>query len=308
VVDVGVDRSKVSEAQAVAVAQRVAAAAGIEAAPYVKQVKAAGDQAFVKAITYRAGDVPPAVRALADTKGVLLLEGELPLAPTRELAAPILGSVGDVTAEMIKEHPDLYEVGDQVGLSALQARYDEELRGTDGVVVNAVEDNGEEKELFRNDATAGKKLALTMEARLQAEAERLHAGVRPASALVAIRPSDGAIPAAANGPGNGGQSLATYGQCAPGSAFKTVSTLALLRAGLTPDTTVSCPPTTVVDGKTFQELLRLPVVRSQAVQLADGRSVIASLGLVHDLRRSLNMKPGMDALHGKQPACAYGPV
>ena len=34
-----------------------------------------------------------------------------------------------MTAEMIKEHPDLYHVGDIAGLSGLQARYDEQLRG-----------------------------------------------------------------------------------------------------------------------------------------------------------------------------------
>lgn len=258
VVEVGVDKSQVPAGQAETLAGQVAAATGIDPAPYVKQVKASGDAAFVRAITYRAGDVPPAVQALDGTKGVLLLEAELPLAPTREFAAPIIGSVGDVTAEMIKEHPDLYRVGDQAGLSGLQARYDEEMRGRDGVVVQAVEEDGTETELFRLDAAAGKELALTLDVRLQTEAEQALAGVGPASALVAIRPSDGAILAAANGPGNGGQNLATYGQYAPGSTFKTVSSLALLRAGVTPDTPVECPPTLVVDGKQFKNYSDYP--------------------------------------------------
>ena len=38
----------------------------------------------------------------------------------------------------------------------------------------------------------------------------------PASALVALRPSTGAVLAAANGPGNDGYNLATFGQLAPG--------------------------------------------------------------------------------------------
>ena len=74
----------------------------------MKQVEAAGELAFVRAITYRASEVPPGVSALDGTPGVLLLDAELPLAPTREFAAPILGTVGDVTAEMIKDDPDLY--------------------------------------------------------------------------------------------------------------------------------------------------------------------------------------------------------
>ncbi len=258
VVEVGVDRSQASLSEAVAAAGQVAAATEIDAAAYVKQVKAAGDKAFIRAITYRANDVPPAVAALDGTPGVLLLDGELPLAPTREFAAPIIGTVGDVTAEMIKENPDLYEVGDQAGLSGLQARYDAELRGSDGIVVQAIEEDGTEKELFRLDAAAGTALALTMDVRLQTEAERLLAGVGPASALVAIRPSDGAILAAANGPGNGGQNLATFGQYAPGSTFKSVSSLALLRAGLKPETAVSCPPTVVVDGKQFKNYSDYP--------------------------------------------------
>ncbi|HWM73082.1 MAG TPA: penicillin-binding transpeptidase domain-containing protein [Nocardioides sp.] len=258
VVEVGVDRSQASQAEAVSAAEQVAAATGIDPAPYVKQVRAAGDEAFVLAITYRVSEVPPEVSALSDTAGVLLIDGELPLAPTRDFAAPILGTVGDVTAEMIKEHPDLYEVGDQAGLSGLQARYDEQLRGTSGVLVQSIDDDGTETELFRSDAAPGKPLALTMNARLQSEAESLLAGVGPASAIVAIRPSDGAILAAANGPGNGGQNLATYGQYAPGSTFKAVSSLALLRAGVTPDTTVSCPPTTVVDGKSFKNYSDYP--------------------------------------------------
>ena len=75
---------------------------------------------------------------------------------------------------------------------------------------------------------------LSLDIGLETTAEELLAGVVPASALVAIRPSTGEVLAAANGPGNGGLNLATFGQFAPGSTFKTVSSLALLRAGLTP--------------------------------------------------------------------------
>jgi cell division protein FtsI/penicillin-binding protein 2 len=42
------------------------------------------------------------------------------------------------------------------------------------------------------------------------------------------------------------------GQYAPGSIFKTVDSLALLRQGATPELQVDCTPTLTVDGKTFQ--------------------------------------------------------
>ena len=78
------------------------------------------------------------------------------------------------------------------------------------------------------------------------------AGVTPASALVAIRPSSGDVLAAASGPGGGGLSTATVGQYAPGSTFKVVTSLALLRSGLEPSSTMFCPETVVVDGKRFK--------------------------------------------------------
>ena len=100
--------------------------------------------------------------------------------------------------------------------------------------------------------SGGDPLATTLVPRLQQAAERILAPVGPPSALVAIRPSTGEILAAASGPGSAGYSTATVGQYAPGSTFKAVSSLALLRSGLTPDATVNCPRSTVVDGKTFE--------------------------------------------------------
>ena len=67
-----------------------------------------------------------------------------------------------------------------------------------------------------------------------------------------MRPSTGDILAAANGPGTDGYNMATFGQFAPGSTFKSVSSLALLRDGLTPSSTVPCTDRIVVDGKAFE--------------------------------------------------------
>jgi cell division protein FtsI/penicillin-binding protein 2 len=153
---------------------------------------------------------------------------------------------------MVEKDPDRYQVGDQAGLSGLQARYDEQLQGTDGVVVNAVASDGKERELYRVGARPGRPLEITLDLEAQQAAEAALANVGPASALVAIRPSDGHILAAANGPGTNGYNFATYGQAAPGSTFKTVSSLALLRAGLTPQTVVPCTREVVVDGKPFE--------------------------------------------------------
>ncbi|MDP2772261.1 MAG: NTF2-like N-terminal transpeptidase domain-containing protein, partial [Nocardioides sp.] len=253
VVRIGIDRGAVPKARAADSARRLARLVGIDVAPYVKQVTAAGELAFVEAIVYRNDQLPPGVGQSVDRiPGARALADDLPLAPTREFAAPILGTVGEVTAEMIEAEPERYEVGDQAGLSGLQARYDEQLQGAPGAVVDAVGSDGVERELFRIDAEAGQPLELTLDPDLQIEAELLLADVAPSSALVAIRPSTGGIVAAANGPGAEGYNIATFGQFAPGSTFKSASALALLRAGLTPDSTVPCTSTIVVDGKRFK--------------------------------------------------------
>lgn len=253
VVRFGLDRARVLDDRLVRSAREVAQLAGVDVAPYVAQVEASGPKAFVEAITYRQEDLPRAVlRGYEGISGAALVTSDVPLAPTREFAAPILGTVGPVTAEMIADEPDRYEVGDVAGLSGLQARYDEQLQGTPGVVVNAVGTDGKERELFRSGGAEGEPLQLTLDERLQSEAEAILAGVGPASALVAVRPSDGAVLAAANGPGTDGLNLATFGQYAPGSTFKSVSSLALLRRGLTPGSLVPCTTTVDVDGRDFE--------------------------------------------------------
>ncbi|GEP39958.1 cell division protein FtsI [Nocardioides psychrotolerans] len=259
VLRLGIDRSMVPAARAGQSAQRLARLIGIDVAAFVERVEAAGELAFVEAIVYRADEVPADVGQLFDQiRGARAIGDEVPLAPTREFAAPILGTVGEVTAEMVEQDPERFQPGDQAGLSGLQARYDEQLQGTPGAVVNAVSSDGVEREVFRVDGEVGTPLELTLDLDLQVEAERLLADVGPSSAVVAIRPSSGAIVAAANGPGTEGLNIATFGQFAPGSTFKSVSTLALLRAGLTPDTVVPCTPTITVDGKSFKNYSDYP--------------------------------------------------
>ncbi len=249
----GIDRSTVAPEAAGASARELARLVGIAPGPYAKLVEAAGDKAFVEAIVLRRDQVPQQVAASYQSiDGALAVQDDIPLGPTPDFAVPILGRVGAVTAEMVEEDPERYQPGDVAGLSGLEARYDEQLTGTSGVVVDAIASDGKAREVFRVDAIDGESLATTMDLDLQLEAERLLAGVGPAAALVAVRPSTGAVLAAANGPGTGGVNIATYGQAAPGSTFKTVSTLALLRAGLTPDTLVDCPTSVVVDGRSFE--------------------------------------------------------
>ena len=68
----------------------------------------------------------------------------------------------------------------------------------------------------------------------------------------AVRISDGAIMAAANGPDGGDVNLALTASVPPGSTFKMVTALGLLDKGaVTLDTPVNCPKTFTVEGRTF---------------------------------------------------------
>jgi cell division protein FtsI/penicillin-binding protein 2 len=252
VVVFGIDKAQVAKpAAAVRAARELAQRLGIDADNYAGLVRSAGPKQFVQAITYRAGQAPLTAADVAAIKGARVVHTNAALALTKGFAAPLLGTVGPVTAEMVKDHPETYRAGDLAGLTGLEARYDEQLRGTPGTLVERVAGDGTVSRLFRAEASDGKPLTTTLNVRLQQLAERLLSGVKPAAALVALRPSTGDIVAAANGPGSGGLNLATYGRMPPGSTFKTIDSLAFLRAGMTPSSTVPCTNELTVDGKRF---------------------------------------------------------
>ena len=257
VVRVGIDKTRVTAPQAAASARRLAEQLpDVDAAGFVERVGAAGPRAFVEAIVLRTDGPSPVDRALiAAIPGGALIDADLPLAPTREFARPILGAVGAATAELIAESDGALQAGDVAGLSGLQQTYDEQLRGDPGRLVQALPGEGmagDTRELFRRDAMPGEVLTTTLDLDLQLLAEGLLAPLASASALVAVRPSTGEVLAAASGPGGQGYSTATLGRYAPGSTFKVVTSLALLRAGTTPEDVLSCTPTVTVDGRSFK--------------------------------------------------------
>ncbi|GAA1935994.1 penicillin-binding transpeptidase domain-containing protein [Nocardioides hwasunensis] len=251
----GLDKTKVEGQQVVRSARRIARILDVDVASYVDRAKAMGPAAYVEALVLREDDALDVLPAFREVPGALAVRDTMPLAPTREFAAALLGRVGPATAEIVDESDGAVVAGDEVGLSGLQARYDEQLRGTPGTAVVARDADDQLRTLFEEPATDGADLVTTLDPALQDKAESALATLganAPASALVAIRPSDGAVLATANGAGNAGADLADTGRYAPGSTFKVVSSLALLRNGMKPGDRVSCPATTVVDGRSFK--------------------------------------------------------
>ncbi len=251
----GLDKTKVEARQVARSARRIARVLDVDAAAYVERAEAMGPAAFVEALVLREDDALDVLPAFRKVRGALAVRDTLPLAPTREFAAALLGRVGPATAEIVEESDGAVAAGDQVGLSGLQARYDVQLTGSPGTAVVARDAEDRLRTLFEVAPSDGTDLVTTIDPDLQQRAEAALATLGddgPASALVALRPSDGAVLATANGSGAAGADLASAGQYAPGSTFKVVSALALLRSGLSVDDVVSCPATTVVDGRSFK--------------------------------------------------------
>ena len=252
----GLDKSQVGGVRTGRSARAIAQALDVDPASLVGRARDAGPEAFVEALVLRPEDAREQVPlSYADIPGAIVVEDTVPLAPTREFAAPVLGRVGPATAEIVESSGGRVRAGDEVGLSGLQQRYEESLAGRAGLEVVAVNGQEQTRDLFTVRPRHGVDLRTTLDPLLQIEAEAaldaLGADGSPA-ALVAVRPSTGALLALANGPANAGLDIAAAGRYAPGSTFKVVTALALLRAGVTPDQVLPCPTTTEVDGRSFK--------------------------------------------------------
>ncbi len=267
---VGINKEGLSEAETESSAKALAAALEVDEAAYVAKVKGYGPVAFVDAVTLREEAFAALDQAkLTPIKGILATSDMLSLAPSRTFAQAILGDVREATAEDIEKSDGKILAGQQVPSGGLQASMDEQLAGTPGLLVSALAvESGPAatatapagtapatttppKVLFQTAPVDGKDVTTTLVQGLQSSAEQTLAGVKSPSSIVVMRPSNGAILAAANGPDSAGYNTAFLGQYAPGSTFKIATSLALLRLGLTPETPVPCAVEVIADGKKF---------------------------------------------------------
>ena len=250
VVDVGIQPGRVQGSPA-ALASKVAGIVDVEAGPLATRVQQSSDDAFVDVITLRRADYDKVRAKLRPLPGVVFRERERPLAPTREFARALLGSVGPVTGDMVEQGGGRYVAGDIAGTSGLQRRYDEQLAGTAGVTVQAVGADATARTLFTVAPKPGTDLRLTLDVNVQRAADAALQGMKQPGALVAVDVRTGRVLAVANTPATG-LNRGLVGQYPPGSTFKVVTTLSLLQKGLRPSDRVACPPTASVDGRSFR--------------------------------------------------------
>ena len=221
-----------------------------------KRVAEADGGAFIELVTLRRPDYEKIRSDIRDLPGTFFREENRDLAPTREFARALLGTADAATKDDLSKNPDTLVVGDVVGHGGLQQQYDPQLRGTPGqaVVIAREAPDGKvtDSELFSTKPIDGMSVKTTLDVRTQNAADKALAEEKQPSSMVAVRISDGATLAVANGPDGGGVNLALTAQVPPGSTFKMVSALGLLQEGVTADEAVDCPKTVSVEGKEFK--------------------------------------------------------
>ncbi|MFM1722634.1 penicillin-binding transpeptidase domain-containing protein [Rhodococcus sp. PAM 2766] len=179
----------------------------------------------ITAITLREPDVEPIRDRLAAVPGVDLVQQTRLLTVDRALSSPVLADLATV--------------------------WQEQQDASAGWAVQMVTADGTTSRLAGQDAARVPDIDTTLDLRLQTKAEEALASVPQPAAIVALRPSTGAVLAVAqNAPADAQGAVALTGLYPPGSTFKTVTTSAALQAGkATPDTVLPCPGTENIEGR-----------------------------------------------------------
>jgi penicillin-binding protein 2 len=213
-----------------------------------------------------------------------LVENQRRLYPRNGLAAHVIGYVGEVseqelnTAEFAK-----YSQGDTVGKFGLERQYNDTLMGIDGQTRVIVDSSGQppkpkgaakdNSEIYKQDATPGHNLQLTLDLDLQAVAELAMEGKR--GAVVALDPRNGEVLAMVSrpnfdpnvftgkisaadwkeivgDPNNPLMNRAIQASFAPGSTFKPIVSMAALESGsIDENFTVHCAGGATFDGHLY---------------------------------------------------------
>ena len=136
VVRIGIDKTAVDGAAAATAATKLAKLVDIDAGRTRRRSPPpATTRSWRRSPTARPTTRDRPTPRCSRIKGALPIQSEQMLAPTRDFARPILGTVGQATKEIVDDSDGAVVAGDEVGLSGLQKRYDSTLRGTPGVQV-----------------------------------------------------------------------------------------------------------------------------------------------------------------------------
>jgi penicillin-binding protein 2 len=198
------------------------------------------------------------------------------LYPKHQVAAALLGYVGEVPEEMIAKLGSSYKPGDVVGKFGVEGEYNQVLSGRDGMRRVVVNSRGQEMgSLTTIEAHPGNDLRLTIDLDLQMAAEA-SLGER-AGAVVALDPRTGEVLVMVSHPSFDPNDFAKridpqewdqltndpmkplmnksiQAQLAPGSVFKIITATAALETGtVKPDFIVHCAGAVTIYGHLYHD-------------------------------------------------------
>jgi cell division protein FtsI/penicillin-binding protein 2 len=251
-VTIGLQPSRIQDLNAVKAALRDQL--GVDPAAVDTALNAPGVQPghFVSIITVREDRYQQARPVLYPIPGVLFQETQTRGGPSPGFGQHVLGRTGEITAELLDELGPAYAVGDQVGLTGLEARFERQLAGTPSGEVQIVDENDEVVDVLeRIEGTEPQPLATTIDPAVQSAVEAT-IGTVGKPAAIAVVDADGNIRGIASRPLDEDLNRALAGAYPPGSTAKVITANALLSAGTTPDTPVECPPTVNAGGRSFR--------------------------------------------------------
>ncbi len=250
VVTVGVEPQRMKSREEVIAALQ--ANLGVDPTLVNQKLDAPGVQPdyFVPIVTVPEATYQAVKPTIYDIEGLLFRRSTQRQAATAQLAAHVVGTVGPITKEILDELGEPYRDTDQVGRSGLERRYERRLAGTPSLTIELVDGTGKTTPLTTLPGTDPQPVRTTLDLPTQMRAEAAVGTTAPA-ALVATRPSDGAVRAVVSTPVTVEFDRALDGAYPPGSTFKVVTTAALLANGTTPDTAATCPPSVTVNGRDF---------------------------------------------------------
>ncbi len=253
-VTVGVEPQRMDDRAEVAAA--LAEHLGVDAVAVDRPLAAPGVEPdhFVPIVTVhrvRYDEVRPAVRPVP---GIVFRETEARLAPSDGFAQHVLGRTGEVTAEGLEQLGATYQVGDVVGLTGLEVRFERELAGVPSgriLLLDAMAGDAVVDVLHEFRGAPGTPVATTIDPAVQAAVEQSLHGVDDPSAVVVLD-TEGRVAASASRPLGEDFNRAFAGVYPPGSTFKVVTTAALSGEGVTAATPMECPAETNIGGKVFR--------------------------------------------------------
>ena len=249
-VTIGVEGSRIKDANAVQAALVAAGATATQASQAIAAAKAHPTY-FEPVFTVSQARYNQLQPTIYPIPGTVFQSGNARSAITPGLTAGVVGTVGPITAQELGQLGAPYDATSSVGQTGLEQADERQLAGQPGATVEVVNANKTKVATVTTLAPhPGTPVTTTIDPATQHAAEAALAGEKKSAALVAVNATTGGVLAAVS-VNSGGFDQAIDGHFPPGSTFKVITSTALITHGLTPQSGASCPGTATVDGEVF---------------------------------------------------------